>query len=155
MGIREIFLGSLMLTPIIHFSAWIAKLKAHQRGMEFFTDRIPWYILSPMIFVGLFIALSVHTRINPPSPPEMSERTQYVLERIDRLRDNPSSTLILEVMLDWLVIDQAQHDAMLYDLEFVSMVRAVPPEFWAEAHVGELMDKFNLFARTFAITPEP
>jgi len=154
MGIGGLIGGSLLGTAIILFSAWIASHNARTLGKVAITDIIPWRILAPIVFVVLFIVLSVHTLMNPPSTGN-SERTQYIIDRMGWLRDEPSSTLILEIMLDWYIIDQAQHDAMLYDMDYIRMFYDIPPEFWAEANTGAILDKFYLFARTFAITPEP
>ncbi|MCL2048556.1 MAG: hypothetical protein FWG87_07490 [Defluviitaleaceae bacterium] len=145
----------MLLTVVTLFGAWIAKTRAHQLGRESIIDRIPWHIHALIVFIVWIIIGTIHILIAPPPSTEMSERTQYIIDRMDWLRDEPSSTLILEIMLDWYIIDQAQHDAMLYDMDYIRMFYDIPPEFWAEADIGVIIDKFYLFARTFAITPEP
>jgi len=151
--IGRIFWVSLLMTGITLFAERLSRFRDWELGRVPITDRIPRHILALIIFVAWFIILSVHTLMNPPSTGR-DERTQYLIDSTLAISDNPSSTFILEIMLDWRIIDQAQHDAMLYDMDYIRMFYDIPPEFWAEANTGAILDKFYLFARTFAITPE-
>ncbi|MCL2047096.1 MAG: hypothetical protein FWG87_00070 [Defluviitaleaceae bacterium] len=152
---ERIIWGALLATGVTLYAAWINKHRDLWIGRATITDKIPWRILALIIFVAWFIILSIYTLVAPQPSTGRDERTQYIIDRMDWLRDEPSSTLILEIMLDWYIIDQAQHDAMLYDMDYIRMFYDIPPEFWAEADIGVIIDKFYLFARTFAITPEP